>query len=208
MAGFFLIGGEGEGREETSSQEYRHHQETTSTHNLFMYKNHVQELPTYKGFELLQQQNHDDHEQSYRNPIINPFELDIGPNHHHHEDGPNNNSRSAGNFMMMMMRSSSSRITSNNSSTISCQDCGNQAKKDCQHMRCRTCCKNRGFQCQTHVKSTWVPAAKRRERQQQQQQQQQQDHSKPKRQKDDPIITGSSDLVCTHLPSFNIINIV
>ncbi|XP_076886269.1 protein SHORT INTERNODES-like [Bidens hawaiensis] len=49
---------------------------------------------------------------------------------------------------------------------VSCQDCGNQAKKDCQHMRCRTCCKSRGFQCQTHVKSTWVPAAKRRERQQ------------------------------------------
>ncbi|GER32041.1 lateral root primordium family protein [Striga asiatica] len=47
----------------------------------------------------------------------------------------------------------------------SCQDCGNQAKKDCVHMRCRTCCKSRGFPCPTHVKSTWVPAAKRRERQ-------------------------------------------
>lgn len=50
---------------------------------------------------------------------------------------------------------------------MSCQDCGNQAKKDCAHMRCRTCCKSRGFHCPTHVKSTWVPAAKRRERQQQ-----------------------------------------
>ncbi|KAG1354778.1 putative protein SHI RELATED SEQUENCE 1 [Cocos nucifera] len=50
---------------------------------------------------------------------------------------------------------------------MSCQDCGNQAKKDCVHLRCRTCCKSRGFQCPTHVKSTWVPAAKRRERQQQ-----------------------------------------
>ncbi|OAY76928.1 Protein SHORT INTERNODES [Ananas comosus] len=49
---------------------------------------------------------------------------------------------------------------------VSCQDCGNQAKKDCAHMRCRTCCKSRGFQCPTHVKSTWVPASKRRERQQ------------------------------------------
>ncbi|XP_072960286.1 protein SHI RELATED SEQUENCE 1 [Typha angustifolia] len=47
---------------------------------------------------------------------------------------------------------------------VSCQDCGNQAKKDCSHMRCRTCCKSRGFQCPTHVKSTWVPASKRRER--------------------------------------------
>ncbi|KAH9295582.1 hypothetical protein KI387_039170, partial [Taxus chinensis] len=54
--------------------------------------------------------------------------------------------------------------SSSNSTT--CQDCGNQAKKDCIHMRCRTCCKSRGFDCLTHVKSTWVPAAKRRERQQ------------------------------------------
>ncbi|KAK4746271.1 hypothetical protein SAY87_012583 [Trapa incisa] len=79
--------------------------------------------------------------------------------------------------------------------TINCQDCGNQAKKDCAHLRCRTCCKGRGFQCQTHVKSTWVPAAKRRERQQQllasattQQHPHQQfqliDH--PKRQREDP----------------------
>ncbi|KAK6784386.1 hypothetical protein RDI58_017841 [Solanum bulbocastanum] len=24
---------------------------------------------------------------------------------------------------------------------INCQDCGNQAKKDCSHLRCRTCCR-------------------------------------------------------------------
>ncbi|XP_076895616.1 protein EXPRESSION OF TERPENOIDS 1-like [Bidens hawaiensis] len=55
---------------------------------------------------------------------------------------------------------------SGTSGGVSCQDCGNQAKKDCPHIRCRTCCKSRGFQCHTHVKSTWVPAARRRERQQ------------------------------------------
>ncbi|KAI7728192.1 hypothetical protein M8C21_012884 [Ambrosia artemisiifolia] len=49
-------------------------------------------------------------------------------------------------------------------STLTCQDCGNQAKKDCAYQRCRTCCKSRGFDCETHVKSTWVPAARRRER--------------------------------------------
>eukprot|EP00249_Psilotum_nudum_P034558 c53740_g1_i1 orf=392-1165(+) len=49
-----------------------------------------------------------------------------------------------------------------------CQECGNQAKKDCRNMRCRTCCKSRGFDCPTHVKSTWVPASKRREKQQSQ----------------------------------------
>ncbi|KAL2633949.1 hypothetical protein R1flu_005428 [Riccia fluitans] len=46
-----------------------------------------------------------------------------------------------------------------------CLECGNQAKKDCLHQRCRTCCKSRGLACPTHIKSTWVPAAKRRERQ-------------------------------------------
>ncbi|XP_031251518.1 protein LATERAL ROOT PRIMORDIUM 1 [Pistacia vera] len=51
------------------------------------------------------------------------------------------------------------------SSGTTCQDCGNQAKKDCTHRRCRTCCKSRGYDCATHVKSTWVPAARRRERQ-------------------------------------------
>ncbi|KAK3135621.1 hypothetical protein QOZ80_5BG0421300 [Eleusine coracana subsp. coracana] len=46
----------------------------------------------------------------------------------------------------------------------SCYDCGNQAKKGCAHNRCRTCCNSRGFECDTHVKSTWVPASRRRER--------------------------------------------
>ncbi|XP_019169268.1 PREDICTED: protein SHI RELATED SEQUENCE 1-like [Ipomoea nil] len=45
-----------------------------------------------------------------------------------------------------------------------CQDCGNQAKKDCSFLRCRSCCKSRGFQCPTHVKSTWVPVSRRRPR--------------------------------------------
>ncbi|GLT58684.1 hypothetical protein SLA2020_315550 [Shorea laevis] len=56
-------------------------------------------------------------------------------------------------------------VGSGSSSGTTCQDCGNQAKKDCSHRRCRTCCKSRGLDCATHVKSTWVPAAKRRERQ-------------------------------------------
>ncbi|CAH8354172.1 unnamed protein product [Eruca vesicaria subsp. sativa] len=82
----------------------------------------------------------------------------------------------------------------------SCQDCGNQAKKDCAHMRCRTCCKSRGLECPTHVKSTWVPAAKRRERQQQLSSSQQlQGESVPKRPRDHfPIPSRSTSLVCTH----------
>ncbi|CAD6333946.1 unnamed protein product [Miscanthus lutarioriparius] len=50
------------------------------------------------------------------------------------------------------------------SGAATCQDCGNQAKKGCTHSRCRTCCNSRGFECDTHVRSTWVPAARRRER--------------------------------------------
>ncbi|KAF5445999.1 hypothetical protein F2P56_031665 [Juglans regia] len=45
-----------------------------------------------------------------------------------------------------------------------CRDCGNKAKKDCTYRRCRTCCKSRGNDCATHVRSTWVPAARRRDR--------------------------------------------
>ncbi|XXG40973.1 hypothetical protein AAC387_Pa01g1551 [Persea americana] len=58
--------------------------------------------------------------------------------------------------------------TSNPSSGIgqvTCKDCGNQAKKDCSHRRCRTCCRSHGFSCSTHVRSTWIPVARRRERQ-------------------------------------------
>lgn len=50
------------------------------------------------------------------------------------------------------------------SGAATCHDCGNQAKKGCAHNRCRTCCNSRGFECDTHVRSTWVPAARRRER--------------------------------------------
>ncbi|KAI4382143.1 hypothetical protein MLD38_008142 [Melastoma candidum] len=56
-------------------------------------------------------------------------------------------------------------MSNSSGGTATCQDCGNQAKKDCIYRRCRTCCKSRGFDCATHVKSTWVPAARRRERQ-------------------------------------------
>ncbi|OMO84553.1 Zinc finger, lateral root primordium type 1 [Corchorus olitorius] len=102
----------------------------------------------------------------------------------------------------MMMRSGGA---AGGGGGMSCQDCGNQAKKDCPHMRCRTCCKSRGFDCQTHVKSTWVPASKRRERQQQlvalqqQQQQLQLRGDNPKRQRENPT---SSSLACTrNLPT-------
>ncbi|KAI4342397.1 hypothetical protein MLD38_027033 [Melastoma candidum] len=45
-----------------------------------------------------------------------------------------------------------------------CEDCGNQAKKECGYMRCRTCCKSKGFHCHTHVRSTWIPSSSSRKR--------------------------------------------
>ncbi|XP_021718104.1 protein SHI RELATED SEQUENCE 1-like isoform X2 [Chenopodium quinoa] len=120
------------------------------------------------------------------------------------EEGGDETTRSG----LMMMRMTS---TSSGAGNISCQDCGNQAKKDCVYMRCRTCCKSRGFDCATHVKSTWVPATVRRERhqkllqqhpqqQQEQQQQQQQQYlrgvNNPKRRREN----CSTSLVCTQLP--------
>lgn len=45
-----------------------------------------------------------------------------------------------------------------------CHDCGNRAKKDCVFRRCRTCCKGRGYDCSTHLKSTWIPSTRRRDR--------------------------------------------
>lgn len=55
-------------------------------------------------------------------------------------------------------------VSSGSGGSTTCNDCGNQAKKDCPHQRCRTCCKSRGFDCTTHVRSTWIPAARRREK--------------------------------------------
>ncbi|KAG8473683.1 hypothetical protein CXB51_035918 [Gossypium anomalum] len=52
---------------------------------------------------------------------------------------------------MMMLRQGSTR----------CEDCGNKAKKECGFMRCRTCCRSKGYECQTHIKSTWIPAYRR-----------------------------------------------
>ncbi|RYR01562.1 hypothetical protein Ahy_B06g080455 [Arachis hypogaea] len=36
-------------------------------------------------------------------------------------------------------------------SGTNCRDCVNQAKKDCLHLRCRTCCRSRGFQYSTPI---------------------------------------------------------
>ncbi|XVF30333.1 hypothetical protein REPUB_Repub16aG0048100 [Reevesia pubescens] len=73
-----------------------------------------------------------------------------------------------------------------------CQDCGNQAKKNCGYMRCRTCCRSKGFECQTHIKSTWLPAYRRRQRHPQLSSVPQQHHGlplhNPKRLRENPFL--------------------
>ncbi|XP_009788493.1 protein EXPRESSION OF TERPENOIDS 1-like isoform X1 [Nicotiana sylvestris] len=219
MANFFSLDGRGSSsqdqQQEISSSHHRINNRPVpteiSSESWFLYRNdHNQEMPTYKGFELWQNttpQHQPEQQQQFRHPVY-PLQdlystavgLGVGPSQSGFDIFGGDQEASRSGFVMMR----------SGGAGISCQDCGNQAKKDCQHMRCRTCCKSRGFQCQTHVKSTWVPAAKRRERQQQlsalQQQQKERhdqlhlDHNnnKPKRQREDP---SASSLVCTRLPS-------
>ncbi|KAE8694203.1 Protein SHORT INTERNODES [Hibiscus syriacus] len=176
MAEFFSL----EGRGINNSQEHQQNQ----PESWFWYKN---EDVSYKGFELWQQQEllqrhqgTSDEPQSQRlqDLYVSAAGLGVGP------------TRSSTNICddpsAFMMTGSGG-----GGGTISCQDCGNQAKKDCIHMRCRTCCKSRGFDCQTHVTSTWVPASKRRDKQHLQQQLQ-----IPKRQREN---LTSSSLTCTRL---------
>ncbi|GAU31204.1 hypothetical protein TSUD_210610 [Trifolium subterraneum] len=191
MAGLFSLGGGGGGGRggESSNQQGQIPPETL----LWYSKN--DDVSSYRGnLELWnqQQQHHQHHhpqqqqqQQDDMHGVARPFfsrdlyGLGVGPSRVSSDD--QSSPRSAAAAFNMTVRSSSGGGIEG----ISCQDCGNQAKKDCTHMRCRTCCKSRGFHCQTHVKSTWVPASRRRERQQQltstsslQQQQQQRDISK------------------------------
>lgn len=164
MSGFFSLG-------------HHHHRQTeeedddddnnNNNNSLFLLKN---EEIYNKGFELWQQyyQLHQQRLQNHHDVV----DFSVGPSRRNNnninfiqdqtgDDSSNNSYRSEAGFRI---------VGGKELGGMNCQDCGNQAKKDCVHLRCRTCCKSRGFQCQTHVKSTWVPAAKRRERQQQQDQ--------------------------------------
>ncbi|KGN53280.1 protein SHI RELATED SEQUENCE 1 [Cucumis sativus] len=146
MAGFFPLDGGGSGGRvpnyhfptPTTGGEIIH----PTTEGLFWYKNY-ERLETWEGEEQQQQQQ--------------PAQEQGGEGFVY--SGDESPARSS----LVMVRSGRGGGGGGGPVT-SCQDCGNQAKKDCVHMRCRTCCKSRGFECETHVKSTWVPASKRRDR--------------------------------------------
>lgn len=216
MAGFFCLGG----------RDHRHHHQTTTPskqeeedqrdqqQNLFLYRSNDEEIPN-NGFEIWPQY-HQQHQQ--QQGLSNYISFGLTGSSSTSTPSASHSRRNSFNINDVVVSSDDFRprlgFTVNmmrqgglGSGGMNCQDCGNQAKKDCPHLRCRTCCKSRGFQCQTHVKSTWVPAAKRRERQQQlaslqalQNQQEEQtnqqfrvDNSKRQRENHQ----GSASLACT-----------
>ncbi|KAJ0025401.1 protein SHI RELATED SEQUENCE 5-like isoform X1 [Pistacia vera] len=168
MAGWFYLGG----REGQSSKQ---EEEEEKEESLYLYRSN--EEIYNKGFEIWPQYHH----QQQQN-MNNYVSFGVGPSRRNFINVSDDSPRSG----FTVTRQGGGGVGGG----MNCQDCGNQAKKDCVHMRCRTCCKSRGFQCQTHVKSTWVPAAKRRERQHQlsalqrqhQQQQQQQQNNQQEEQ--------------------------
>ncbi|GKU99248.1 hypothetical protein SLEP1_g12119 [Rubroshorea leprosula] len=195
MAGFFSLGG-------SSQEEQQNNPPTEIPPESWQYWYKNDEI-TYKGFEASQQQQQQEVIQrtaeQQQDLYSSAAGLGVGPSWSSINMSDDSSSRSG---FMMMRSGGGAGAGGGGGGGMSCQDCGNQAKKDCLHMRCRSCCKSRGLDCPTHIKSTWVPAAKRRERQQQlaalQQQQQQ-----PKRQRENPT---TSFLACTHLPSSEVGN--
>ncbi|CAN6845400.1 unnamed protein product [Brassica oleracea] len=163
MAGFFYLGG----RDNINNKQDHHHHVDKDHHQqdksnyLYLYKDEI--YNTNKGFEIwppqyFQQQQ--EQQQHHVTASTNLYSFGMVPS----SSNNNNNNRSRSLYFNVVSDHEPGGFSVTRQGGMNCQDCGNQAKKDCPHLRCRTCCKSRGFHCQTHVKSTWVPAAKRRER--------------------------------------------
>ncbi|CAN8292354.1 unnamed protein product [Cochlearia groenlandica] len=166
MADLFYLGG----RDNNNKQEHHSHQdknlnEDKSNNNyLYLYKDEIynnNNNNNNKGFEIWPPQYFQQQRQSHHHvsPPTNLYSFGMVPS------SSNNRSSNRSLYFNVGSDHHTTATTTRQGISMSCQDCGNQAKKDCTYMRCRTCCKSRGFDCQTHVKSTWVSAAKRRERQ-------------------------------------------
>ncbi|GMH13922.1 hypothetical protein Nepgr_015763 [Nepenthes gracilis] len=167
MAHFFSLDGSGDGsgsstgRETPNQQQHNEIVNPWGNSSVILYRN---EEIYQKGFEVWQQYMQTTHQHPRATPTKFHHQAYLGDSSAGSEPGAGPSSRS-----VPYSSSSNSRGMKQGAlgGGINCQDCGNQAKKNCAHLRCRACCKNRGFDCPTHVKSTWVPASKRRERQQQ-----------------------------------------
>lgn len=174
MSGFFSLGG----------KEQQQDPETDTNNSLILFKN--PEIYN-KGFELWQQ-----YYQLHQQRLHHDVDFSIGPSKRNDVAATKDHTTAEDHSYRFRMMGQGRA----GNEGINCQDCGNQAKKDCPHLRCRTCCKSRGFDCHTHVKSTWVPAAKRRERLQQQL------ADTPKRMRESPCppaAAAASALACTTL---------
>lgn len=168
--------------------------------SLLLYRNNDHNNSLSKGFELWQQQQQQTQQFQEYNFYTQARGFTVGPDQELALRGPDGGPSGSG--LEMMIRGGGLGGMEGGG-VISCQDCGNQAKKDCLHMRCRTCCKSRGFNCQTHIKSTWVPAAVRREKQQQQQQSSevQSQREYPRRQKEKRTSSSSAGLQVGDFPA-------
>ncbi|KAF2290817.1 hypothetical protein GH714_015606 [Hevea brasiliensis] len=125
MAGLFSLGGGGGGGGvRGSNQDDQNNNPPTEIpqESWFLYKN--EDIP-YKGFELWQQQEflHQRHQNQQQDLYSSAAGLGVGTSRSSINVSDEPSSRSA----FVMMRSSSGGM--------SCQDCGNQAKKDCIYMR-------------------------------------------------------------------------
>ncbi|CAH8258260.1 unnamed protein product [Arabidopsis lyrata] len=167
MAGFFYLGGRDNNNKQDHHQVDKDHHHQDNSNYLYLYKDEI--YNNNKGFEIwppqyFQQQEHQQQQHQQRQHASAPanfYSFGMVPSG---SSSNNNNNRSRSLYFNVVSDHEPGGFTVTRQGGMNCQDCGNQAKKDCPHMRCRTCCKSRGFHCQTHVKSTWVPAAKRRER--------------------------------------------
>ncbi|KAL1198623.1 Protein SHI RELATED SEQUENCE 5 [Cardamine amara subsp. amara] len=166
MAGFFYLGGRDNNKQDHHQVDKDHHHHQDKSNYLYLYKDEI--YNTNKGFEIWppqyfqQQQEHQQQQQQHASAPANFYSFGMVPSGSSSNNNNNNRSRSL--YFNVVSDHEPGGFTVTRQGGMNCQDCGNQAKKDCPHMRCRTCCKSRGFHCHTHVKSTWVPAAKRRER--------------------------------------------
>lgn len=218
MAGFFSLGGRGgpQNKNEQEEEEREGGNNNNNSNTQFLFRN---EEIYNRGFEIWPQSYHNQN----LNNNYNYYSFGVGPSSSSRRNSSSSNVAAAAaaddvvsvsddstRFGFTVMRSGGGSGLGGGAG-MNCQDCGNQAKKDCPHLRCRTCCKSRGFQCQTHVKSTWVPAAKRRERQQQLSSLQQQQQNEPQQQQQqefwgDPHSRrhrenqGAGPLACASLP--------
>ncbi|CAN8240031.1 unnamed protein product [Cochlearia groenlandica] len=161
MAGLFYLGGRDNNNHNNNKQDQHQHQDKNNNY-LYLYKDEI--YNTNKGFEIWPPQYFQEQQQQQQEHVSNPtnfYSFGMVPSSNN-----NNTNRSKSLYFNVVTdhHHEQGGFTVTRQGGMNCQDCGNQSKKDCPHMRCRTCCKSRGFHCQTHVKSTWVPAAKRRER--------------------------------------------